>query len=141
MNLFKPLLLLAAAIALAGCTSSAARHEYKAEVAKAERDYDAAKRKCDKELSGNAEEVCEQEAKAERERAKAAAEANRKQTPKSRYEKRLTEAEADYKVAKQRCEDLAGDNKDACQEEAKAAYAREKDAAVADYKAERTSTN
>lgn len=53
--------------------------------------------------------------------AKAELEASYKPTRKTRYQARVAKAEADYAVAKERCDDLAGNAKDVCVKEAKAA--------------------
>ena len=58
-----------------------------------------------------------------------------KGTPKATYDAKVDMAEADYNVAKERCDDQAGDAKDACVKEAKATMAKAK----ADAKAERDS--
>lgn len=129
------------AIAGLGACSSAQKKEHDANVTRAERDYAKAKQHCDQDLAGNAEEVCEAEAKAQRERAKAGAEAVYEDTPKARYEKRLTDADADYKVAMQRCDDLAGDDKDVCQKDAKAARARSREDAKAAYRTDKAAND
>ncbi len=93
----------------------------------ADAEYDLAKEKCD-DLDGNAKDVCVKEAKAEKEKTHADAEKN-----KEIAEKRVDAAEArdgaeedkmeaDYKVAKEKCDALSGDQKDACQDAAKNKY-------------------
>jgi hypothetical protein len=82
--------------------------------------YDNAKKACDP-MSGNAKDVCAAEAKAARDKAKAEAEAQFKGTPKAQADARLVAAKADYKVAAERCDDKAGNEKDVCVKEAKAA--------------------
>ena len=54
-----------------------------------------------------------------------------KNSPKARYNVRMARAEAEYDVAKEKCDDRAGPQKDLCLKQAKAEFAREKaDAAV-----------
>lgn len=83
-------------------------------------EYKAAKAACDA-LSGNAEDICMAEAKGKEKVAKADLEASYKPTVKAHYNARVAKAEADYAVAKERCDDLAGNAKDVCVKEAKAA--------------------
>jgi len=120
-------LVIAGALALGACASDrhASKAEYDAALSRAERDYHEAKAKCDS-YSGNAEDICVAEAKAQRDKAEADAKAMYKGTPKARYDERIASAESDYKVARQRCDVLAGDSKDVCVKEAEAALARAK---------------
>lgn len=82
-------------------------------------DYKAAKSGC-ASLSGNAEDICIAEAKSVQKIARADLKAEYKPTRTSRYEANVARAEADYAVAKERCDDLAGNAKDVCVKEAKA---------------------
>ena len=60
------------------------------------------------------------------------AEAAYKGTPKVQEEVRVAQAEATYRVAKEKCDDLAGNAKDVCVKEAHAAFVKAKaDAQVA----------
>jgi hypothetical protein len=81
--------------------------------------YDTDKKACDP-MSGNAKDICVAEAKAKRVKTEANAEASYKNTPKAREHAIHEGAEADYKVAKERCDDKAGNAKDVCIKEAKA---------------------
>ena len=80
--------------------------------------------KIDKEacspLSGNAKDICAAEAKGRYNVAKAEAEAAYKNTPKAREHARVAHAQANYDVAIEKCDDLAGNVKDVCVKEAKA---------------------
>src|SRR5450755_3338585 len=58
--------------------------------------------------SGNAKDICLAEASGKEKVAKADAEAAYNNTPKSREDARVTRAEATYSVAKQKCDELAG---------------------------------
>jgi hypothetical protein len=92
---------------------------YDSAKASAKSTYEAAKAKCDA-LSDNAKDICVAEAKAARTRTDENAEAAYKNTPKAREHAIHEIAEADYKVAKERCDDKAGNDKDVCVKEAKA---------------------
>jgi len=104
---------------------------YMADKERIEREYKADKQRCDS-FDGNAEDICEAEAKGREEVAKAELEGKYRPSRESRYEVRMAKAKADYRVAKERCDDLSGNVKDVCLEEAKAAQA----AAIADAKRE-----
>lgn len=87
--------------------------------------YKVDKDACDK-LSGNAKDICEEEAKGREKVALAQLEYNYSGNAKD--EAKLIEAryEARYEVAKERCEDRTGDAKDVCEREAKSAYEKAK---------------
>lgn len=97
--------------------------------------YQNARKVCDP-MSGNAKDICAAEAKATRDKAVAQAEATQKGTPKAHLNARMTAAKADYNVAVERCDDKAGNDKDVCVKEAKAARTR----VEADAKASRENT-
>ncbi|HSI47244.1 MAG TPA: hypothetical protein VLA61_03160 [Ideonella sp.] len=98
--------------------------------------YKAEKDSCDKQ-TGNAKDICVEQAKANEKVAKARLEFN--YTGKPTDEARLAEAQSDgrYEVAKEKCDDLAGNAKDVCVKEAKAAH----DSAKADLKAHKKIVN
>ena len=79
----------------------------------ADAQYKNAKSACNS-LSGNAKDVCVAEAKGNEKVAKAEVEAAYKHTPKARESARIARADANYKVAIERCDDLAGNPKDVC---------------------------
>ncbi len=89
--------------------------------------YDLAKEKCD-DLDGNPKDVCVKEAKAEKEKSHADAKANKKiaenraDSAEVRQDAQEDKMGADYKVAKEKCDALSGDQKDACQDAAKNKY-------------------
>lgn len=119
----------AGAFALAG-GAMAANSVSEAEEARIEADYKAAKERCE-DLKGNGKDICVLEAKGAEKVAKAELAVRDSDTPKTRAKLRMAKAEADYDVAKERCDDLAGNAKDVCVKDAKAALA----AAKADTKA------
>jgi hypothetical protein len=104
-----------------------------ARVTRAEATYDVAKEKCD-ELSGNPKDVCVKEANAALVKAKAdakvdrvAAETRRDAETKqvdARNEATKDKRDADYKVAIEKCDALAGGAKDTCVSSAKAQYGK-----------------
>jgi hypothetical protein len=76
--------------------------------------------------SGNAKDICLAEANGKEKVAKADAEAAYKNTPTAREGARVTRAEANYSVAKEKCDDFAGNTKDVCAKEADAALVKAK---------------
>ena len=119
-----------------GCAAPAMAANTGADAAKANANpaYKRARHAGDS-VSGKPTEVWVAEAAANRDKARAQAEADRKGTPKAHYDARITAAKADYKVAEERCDDKGGNAKDVCEQEAKAA----RDKATADAKAARDS--
>jgi hypothetical protein len=106
------------------------KDEYAAAKKNADAQYKTDKDAC-ASRSGNAKDICLAEAKGKDAVAKADAEAAYKNTPKAREEARVTLAKANYAVAKEKCDDLAGNPKDVCVKEAKAALVKgEADAKV-----------
>ena len=104
-----------------------------ARVTRAEATYNVAKEKCDM-LSGNPKDVCVKEANAALVKAKADAKVDRvtadtqqdaatKQAD-ARKEANADKRAADYKVAIEKCDALAGPGKDACVSNAKAQYGK-----------------
>jgi hypothetical protein len=141
-------LLAAAGIAFTGAAaaadhSSMSRDQYKADKDRIEAQYKSDKDQCSS-MKGNAEDVCKAEAKGKEKVAKAELEANYKNTAKARYDARVAHADANYDVAKEKCDDMSGNQKDVCVKEAKAAHTKAKaDAKVAraDRDATRTAEN
>ena len=133
MNLVRTL---AGSTALALCfamsaASATTKTEYDASKDRAKAEYQSASDRC-KSLASNAKDVCDAEAKAARTKADATAEADYKNTPKARADAADTIADADYDVAKQRCDAKTGNDKDVCVKEAKAQQVKSKaDAKVA----------
>ena len=113
-----------------GSALATTKAEYHAAEDKAKAEYKVAEDKCGS-LSGNAKDICKAEAKGNRKKAEAAAEADYKNTPKAREKAAIAAADADYDVAKEKCDDKAGNDKDVCVKEAKAAYTKAKGEAKA----------
>lgn len=105
--------------------------EYKSQKDRMDANYKAAKERC-KPMTGNAKDICQAEVKGEHEVAEADLKATRDGTPKAQHAARTARAEATYKVAKEKCDDLKGNDKDVCVKEAKSAHTKAKaDAKVA----------
>lgn len=120
------IILMAAAAALAcGSVSAMTKDEYKAKKESIEADYKAAKDKCDA-LKANAKDICVSEAKGAEKVAKAELDAQYKPSPKADAHVREVKADAAYDTAKEKCDDLAGNAKDACVKDAKSTHANAK---------------
>jgi hypothetical protein len=101
--------------------------------AKADADYDVAKEKCD-DLSGNAKDVCVKEAKAAHVKSLADAKVDRvasdtrnesmQKTAAAKQDAAQDKRDADYKVAIEKCDALAGPAKDACVHDAKMRFGK-----------------
>jgi hypothetical protein len=118
----------------------ATKDTYDAAVKNADARYKTDKDACSS-LSGNAKDICVEEAKAKLKSAKADAEASYKNTPKARADARVAHAEGEYNVAKEKCDDLSGNPKDVCVKEAKAALVKAKANAKVDRVAADTSND
>ena len=94
----------------------------KAMEVKAETAYEVAKEKCD-DKAGNDKSVCVKEAKAAEVKAKADARTTEK-VGEARKDAAEDKRDADYKVAAQKCDALAGNAKDNCIAAAKAQFGK-----------------
>ena len=97
-----------------------AKADYKQTMKQSDADYKAAKAKCNS-LTGNDKDICVKEAKAAYEHAKADAKVARA-SGSAQAEAGEDKREASYKVAKEKCDAMTGDQKDACVAQAKATY-------------------
>ena len=98
---------------------------YDVVVKNAEAQYKMDKDACSSR-SGNAKDICLAEATGKEKIAKADAEVAYHNTPKAREDARATRAEATFNVAKEKCDELAGNSKDVCVKEANAALVKAK---------------
>ena len=89
---------------------------------KAEVDYAVAKEKCD-DLAGNAKDVCVKEAQAAETKALADAKLDKK-VGEARTEAVDDKRDAEYKVAAEKCDTLAGDAKASCMSAAKLKFGK-----------------
>lgn len=88
--------------------------------ARLEARHDVAKEKCD-DLSGDAKNVCQTQAKTVLDKGKADIKMN-KEVAEARSEAEDTKMKADYKLASERCDAMSGETKDSCMATAKARY-------------------
>ena len=119
----------------AAAPTAALNHDpatYRNVTAKAAADYKLATNAC-KDMSGNGKTVCMEEAKATRARTEADAVAQYNNTTAGRAKARNAVADADFAVAKAKCADATGAEKDSCLANATAVHT----AAIADVKADR----
>ena len=131
---------LAFAIAMA-CAAGAwaenmGQDQYKAAGKSIDAEYKSAKGGCDS-LAGNAKDICVEQAKGKRNVDQAELAYNHKPSVKARYTARVARADADYVVAKEKCDDKAGNDKSVCRKEAKAIQVH----AIADAKTQMKSTD
>jgi hypothetical protein len=116
---------LTAAILIAASASAFAapisKEEYNAKKAEISNQTKASKAAC-KTLSGNAKDICMEDAKGQGNIARAELDDNYQPSVEGRYRIRIAKAEATYAVAKERCDDVSGNVKDVCRKEAKSAY-------------------
>jgi hypothetical protein len=136
MNKLSGIAIVAAALSFGGGALDAhamSKDEYKAGKDRIAADYKAAKASCDS-LAGNTKDICVAEAKGKEKVAKAELENAYKPSDKHRYDASVAKAEANYAVAKERCDDKAGNDKKVCVKEAKAAETRAKADAKANMK-------
>ena len=119
-------------------TATMSKSSYAAAKQSADAQYKVDKDAC-ASLSGNAKDICVAEAKGKDNIAKADAEAAFTNTPKTRQSARLAHAQANYDVAIEKCDDLAGNPKDVCVKEAKSAFVKAKADAKVDRVAADTS--
>ena len=130
MNL-RQLSLIAVCALSCGSLYAANDSDYKASRDRVDADYKAEAAGCDK-LSGNAKDICMAEAKGQEKVAKAELKAKENDTPKNRYDVAVAKADADYMVAKEKCDDMKGKEKRQCDKDAKAAKDSAKKQAKAD---------
>ena len=99
-----------------------AKDQSKILVVKAETVYAVAKEKCD-DIKGNDKDVCVKQAKAVEVKALADAKMG-KQITEAKTDAAQDKRDADYKVAAEKCDALAGDAKTACMTAAKARFGK-----------------
>lgn len=130
----------AAGLSFAGGANAqgTSKDSYDMSVKTAQAAYKVERASCDA-LSGNAKDICVETAKGKESVAKAEAEAAYKNTPKARESARVARADATYNVAKERCDEMAGNTKDVCVKEAKAMHVKGKADAKVDRVAADTS--
>jgi hypothetical protein len=120
-------LMVAAGLGIAGSASAQTTSNDTYSMAKkhAEMQYKVDKGAC-ASLSGNARDICAAEARGNEKVAVADAQAAHANSPKARETARVARAQATYDVSVEKCDDLAGNVKDVCVKEAKAALVKGK---------------
>jgi hypothetical protein len=115
-------LLLLAACAWAGGANaeSLARKELRLDHERAQAAYRLEWKSCSK-LQGNARDICKVQARGNFQVAKAEVQARYKPSPANEDGVKLARAEAAWRLASEKCEDLQGNAKDVCKADAKAA--------------------
>ena len=96
-----------------------AKADYKADKARIKADYKADKAACGSQ-SGNAKDICIEQGKGKEKVALAELEYGYSGKSADRTKVLVAKAESSYAVARERCDDLAGNPKDVCVKEAKA---------------------
>jgi hypothetical protein len=124
--------LISLAIALCGIAGSASAAEapitkdaYKAATDRIEAQAKADKKACDP-LKANAKDICQAQAKGKEKVAKAELETRYRPGIVAEQQAKNAKADADYDVAKEKCDDAKGNAKDACLQRAK----HDKEAAI-----------
>jgi hypothetical protein len=119
-NHFKLALLTAALLALpVAHAANISKADYQSSKTRVKADYKVDKAACDGQ-SGNAKDICVEQAKAKEKVALAELEFNHSGKPADQTKVLVAKAESAYAVAKERCDDLTGNPKDVCVKEAKA---------------------
>ena len=117
------LTVIAAALALGTASfvqaaDKADRKVHNADEERIESQFKLAKEKCDS-MQGNQKDICVAEAKAKEKVAKAENDAKHAKDPaKEQAKVQRVRADAEYDVAKQRCQEMKGNEKDVCMKEA-----------------------
>jgi hypothetical protein len=110
----------------AACAADAtAKQVYKSAVDRIDAEYKVEIQRCDS-LSGNSKDICKAEVKGKQTAAKADAYAAFKGTDKAATDALIARADAEYSVAKEKCDDFAGNAKGVCLKEAKANFTKAK---------------
>ena len=120
-SLHATLLIVALAISSVAFSATIGKEDYKARKAQISDTYKADKKACGS-LAGNAKDICQEEAKGKEKVARAEVEYQYTGKPRDNEKLVMAKADAAYEVAKEKCDDLAGNPKDVCVTEAKAKH-------------------
>ena len=108
---------------MAGHAANVSKEELSAEKSRIEAEYKAERKTCDA-MQGNAKDVCVEQAKGKQKVARAELDYKQDSSERQRGKVEGAKAEAQYAVAKEKCDDLTGEQKDVCVKDAKAAKSR-----------------
>jgi hypothetical protein len=115
------------ACSVCGVSASSAapmtQDEYRVTKDRIEAEYRDSKEACDR-FSANAKDVCREEAKGRQQVARAELEYNRSGKPKDATKLARIKADSAYAVARERCDDRSGQDKELCLKEAKTAHTK-----------------
>lgn len=100
-----------------------AKADYAAEKARIGATYKVDKAAC-ATFTANAKDICVEEAQAKEKVARAELEYAHTGTAKDQNQVRVVKAKSDYAVAKEKCDDMKGNDKDVCVQQAKAVEAK-----------------
>ena len=118
-NLKVSLIVAAMVAPLVAQAANMSQTDYKADKVRISADYKTDKAACGS-LAGNAKDICVEEAKAKEKVARAELEYRYTGKPADQTEVLVAKAKAAYAVAKEKCDDKAGNDKKVCVQEAKA---------------------
>ena len=124
----------------AGPAIALTKAEYDTQKNQVTADYKVNRDKCGS-LQDNAKDICMSQAKGAEKVAKAELEAQYKPSPKNTREVAMIQADTAFDTAKEKCDDLAGNAKDVCVKDAKAAHVKAKEDAKVAKEAADTSGN
>ena len=131
MKFTRTLIASVAAALMATSAFAMTKEEHKVEKDRIAAEYKVDKKNCDT-MKDNAKDICMKEAKGKEDIAKAELESHYKPSVKATHKVADARADAAYEVAKEKCDDLKGNDKDVCVKDAKAAHVKAKeDAKVA----------
>lgn len=122
------MLSLAVSFAFAGNSMALTKDEYKVQKDQISATNKANRDKCSA-LKANAKDICVAEAKGAEKVAKAELEAQYKPSAKNARDVGMAKADMVYNVAKEKCDDSAGNAKDVCVKDAKAVHVKAKEEA------------
>ena len=108
------------ALSANGIAETISKNEYKLQEKNIEADYRLSKNACDS-VSGNDKDICLAKASGKKNVAKAELNQSYEPSSKNRYAVNMAKAESNYSIAIEKCDDMAGNDKDVCVKEAKAA--------------------
>lgn len=118
--ILKPVVITAAVVMISAAQAATiTKTDYQAGKTRIDADYKADKAAC-ASLAANAKDICVEESKAKEKVARAELEYSFTGKSKDRSKVLVAKAESAYAVAKEKCDDKAGNDKDVCVKEAKA---------------------